>query len=378
MEQMWHGAPLDGVVLIDPNTRKPYTAAFTQTVVEGGEIDVTSLNKESTQQSVLEALQSLPRAGATQAVTIQNENLPMAVGAATSEAQQATNSALAQIQAILSSGIPTTLQNQSIAATIESLPLPAGAATSALQQSLLSYLQSGDLVVGIDEVVGVEVLDLPAVELAANQTVGISGPVMVQAAPNAPLAVTGTVELGNNDVDATIVGPVAVSGIATPVPITDNGGSITVDVPQGIAVSQSALPDGAATQATLAAVNTKLPASLGQKAAADSLAVVLASGTTLATSAPVGGTPTLTSVASSASSVQLRPANANRKGLVIFNNSTSILHINVTGATASATTAATHRIAPGQTWEAQPPVPTTAITGIWATANGTAQVTEIV
>jgi hypothetical protein len=82
------------------------------------------------------------------------------------------------------------------------------------------------------------------------------------------------------------VGSTAVSN-SNPVPVSDAGGSLTVD--GTVAATQSgawsitnvsgtvSLPTGAATEATLAAQSAKLPATLGQKAMAASLAVALAS-----------------------------------------------------------------------------------------------------
>jgi hypothetical protein len=89
---------------------------------------------------------------------------------------------------------------------------------------------------------------------------------------------------------------------------------------------------------------------------------------------------TVSSVASSASSVTLLAANPNRNGLVISNNSTAILYVLLGGGTATATTANSFQLATlehiavpdfhGSTFKG-------AITGIWAAANGSAQITEM-
>lgn len=85
------------------------------------------------------------------------------------------------------------------------------------------------------------------------------------------------------------VGSTAVSN-ANPIPISDAGSSITVD--GTVAATQSgtwnitnvsgtvSLPTGAATQATLSQINTKLPASLGAQPSAESLSIVFASDAT--------------------------------------------------------------------------------------------------
>jgi hypothetical protein len=482
----WEGAPLDGVVLIDPTTRKPYTAAFTQTVIQGGEIDVTDLSKEGTQQQVLTAIQALPQSGGTQDVEIQNSSLPLPAGASTAEYQQAANTALLNIYTQLGAGVPVTLQDASIAATIASLPLPEGAATSALQQSLLNYLQSGSLTTSITGSVSAVISSLPPVSLASGQSVGITGPVTVATASGSPLSVTGSVSLADNDVDATIVGPVTLAGSNTAIPVTDGGGSLTIDgnvgingavivndgggnalnsatadpapnarglvvraIPTGVQPVSDAggslttdtaqLPTtlGAKTAANSLAVtlpsdqgalavadnggslttdtpqlpaslgtksaaaslpvvlasdqavlqvadnagsltvdSPQLPASLGTKTASASLPVVLASDQAILRTVPGNGADVLTNVTSSATSVTLVAANPNRRKLVIYNNSTAILNINTSGGTASATTGSSTRIAANQTWESPSPVTTTAVTGIWVTANGTAQITE--
>lgn len=84
-----------------------------------------------------------------------------------------------------------------------------------------------------------------------------------------------------------------------------------------------------------------------------------------------------TSVASSASSVTILAANPNRRGASIANTSTAILYLrlNDAGGAATATTAHSVQMASNTYFE----VPfgyTGVITGIWASANGQANVTE--
>jgi hypothetical protein len=91
-------------------------------------------------------------------------------------------------------------------------------------------------------------------------------------------------------------------------------------------------------------------------------------------------TPTVTSVASSASSVSLLAANNARKGAVITNDSSVVLYIKLgtTASTSSYTvTLAGAASAPFSSYE----VPfgyVGAIDGIWASATGNARITEIV
>lgn len=88
-------------------------------------------------------------------------------------------------------------------------------------------------------------------------------------------------------------------------------------------------------------------------------------------------TPTTTSLASSATSVTILAANANRKGLTISNISTAKLYLSFTNP--ATTTNCFIEVQPsGFLLLDQQLIVTNAIYGIWASANGTAQVTEYV
>jgi hypothetical protein len=85
-------------------------------------------------------------------------------------------------------------------------------------------------------------------------------------------------------------------------------------------------------------------------------------------------TPTVTSVPSSASSVQLLASNTSRKGATIANDSTQVLYIKL-GTTAT-TSSYTIKLNTDDYYE----VPfgyTGRIDGIWASANGNARITEL-
>ena len=99
-------------------------------------------------------------------------------------------------------------------------------------------------------------------------------------------------------------------------------------------------------------------------------------GNPIPTSVPVR-TPTTTSVASSASSVTILASNANRRGISIANDSTQVLRLSY--ATPATTANAFIVMQPGSfLWLDQQLMITGTIYGIWASANGTAQVTEYV
>jgi UDP:flavonoid glycosyltransferase YjiC (YdhE family) len=122
-----------------------------------------------------------------------------------------------------------------------------------------------------------------------------------------------------------------------PIPVSDAGGSITVD--------------GPLTNAELraSAVPTVVPARI----------------------------PTTTSVASSATSVTVLAANADRKGLSIFNDSTATLYLSFS--TPATTVNEFIAMAPGSFLLLdQQLIVANAIYGIWSAANGTAQVTQYI
>jgi len=79
-------------------------------------------------------------------------------------------------------------------------------------------------------------------------------------------------------------------------------------------------------------------------------------------------------VTASASNVQLAAARLNRVGLTIHNDSDASLYI-CEGAVASATSYDQY-IPPGGVWEADRPIYTGVINGIWASATGAAQITD--
>lgn len=109
-------------------------------------------------------------------------------------------------------------------------------------------------------------------------------------------------------------------------------------------------------------------------------AVVLvdSTGNTYNASSPTSPTTgTQTSVASAISSTTLLAANTARKGAIIYNDSTSVLYILLSSGTASSTAFSVLLAANGGTLTLGQAEYNGAITGIWATANGFARVTEL-
>lgn len=85
-------------------------------------------------------------------------------------------------------------------------------------------------------------------------------------------------------------------------------------------------------------------------------------------------TPFRAHVSSSASDVQLVPSRAGRKRLHIHN--ASIYGLRVCEGAAASLTDYTMYIPPGSYWEAESPIYTGEIRGIWSSADGYAQIAE--
>lgn len=83
---------------------------------------------------------------------------------------------------------------------------------------------------------------------------------------------------------------------------------------------------------------------------------------------------TQTSVASSASSVQILAANEDRNGFSLYNDSSAILYLLLASGTASSS-ANTLQVAAGAYFEA-PYNYLGEVNGVWASADGSARVTE--
>jgi hypothetical protein len=94
-------------------------------------------------------------------------------------------------------------------------------------------------------------------------------------------------------------------------------------------------------------------------------------------SSAIAATGTKSTVASSsASSVTILAANTSRKGAMIYNDSTQILYLDLSGGTASSSSYSV-QMGPNMLFELPgPTIYNGVITGIWASANGNARVTE--
>ena len=178
--------------------------------------------------------------------------------------------------------------------------------------------------------------------------------------------------------------PVVIASDQSAVPISDDGGSITVD--GTVAATQSgtwnitnvtgtiSLPTGAATESTLSTLD-------GKVTACNTGAVTLASQANPFTSAlPVEpetvSTSSVTSTSASASSVTVLASNASRKLAIFVNDADKIAYIKL-GATAS-TTSYSYKLQPNSTLELAQPVYTGVVDAIWETSpTGAMRVTEL-
>lgn len=92
-------------------------------------------------------------------------------------------------------------------------------------------------------------------------------------------------------------------------------------------------------------------------------------------SASVTTTATLSQVAAAVTSTQLLTSNANRRGIMLYNDSTKIAYV-AFAATAS-TSAFSIKLPPGSLYEKEEPIYTGTISAVWSGANGNMQITEL-
>lgn len=128
-----------------------------------------------------------------------------------------------------------------------------------------------------------------------------------------------------------------------------------------------------AGSATVAATDPAIPVQIHPNSQ-NANGVTTPSGSTPTVEA-ISATGTLSNVASSATSVTLLASNASRLGATIYNDSTAILYVKLNSGAASATSY-TVQVAANGYYEV-PSRYSGAITGIWASANGNARVTEM-
>lgn len=192
-------------------------------------------------------------------------------------------------------------------------------------------------------------LKVSSADVSVRADQAVSGPYLGE-------SVRGMLIIGNNNDVATVIR-------------ADAGGNLGVTTPQ----LPAALVGGRLETSVGSWLGSGAP-TVGQKTAANSLPVVLASDQAAIRVSNPSGSAVVTTVGSSIASVTLLSANANRKGATIVNNSTQVLFVKF-GVTASNASFTVRMVASG--YYEVPFSYTGRIDGIWAGVNGNAQVTEL-
>lgn len=214
------------VVLMDPVTKQPYTAQniVQQTDKEFSTAGLATTEKQDEQLAILQSLAE--NSVAARPVEIQNPEMPLPNGAATSEKQDQIISGLSSVASALG-GTLTVTPSGTLAVSVASLPLPAGSATFAGQAEIVSSLNELlDLLTDGIEVVGAvtvpDGVDVRGAVTIANTSLAVT--------PSGTFAVTmaGSATEAKQDAILTALGNLQ-SVLQSPQPITDNGGSLTVD-----------------------------------------------------------------------------------------------------------------------------------------------------
>lgn len=221
-----------------------------------------------------------------------------------------------------------------------------------------------------------------AVNIASDQTVPVSAASLPlpSGASTSALQTTGNTSLSSIDGKLASLGqknmvgsePVVIASDQSAIPVSQSGTWNISNVSGTVS-----LPTGAATETTLAAASAKLPATLGQKTSANSLAIVVASDqSAIPVTSGAASSSAVTSVSGSASSVSLLASNASRKGAAFFNDSGATLYLKL-GATASTTSYTVQILSNGYYEIPVGAVYTGAIDGIWSSATGAVRITEL-
>ena len=187
--------------------------------------------------------------------------------------------------------------------------------------------------------------------------------------------------------------PVVIASDQSAVPISDDGGSITVD--GTVAATQSgtwninnisgtvSLPTGAATESTLSTLNGKVTAC---NTGAVTISSALPAGTNNIGDVDIASLPavvdatysssSVTSVSAAATSTSILATNSSRRMAIMVNDADKNAYVKL-GTTAS-TSSFSYKLTPGQTLELPTPVYTGAIDAIWDTSpTGSMRITEI-
>ena len=245
---------------------------------------------------------------------------------------------------------------------------------------------------------GTVTLDSAGLATEAKQTVGNTSLSNLDAKTTAcntgAVTISTALPAGNNnigDIDVATLPNVTLASQVNPfssaIPVSDNGGSITVD---GTVTIGTALPAGTNNigdvdvltlpSVTLASqvnpFSSAIPVSdNGGSITVDGTVAATQSGTWSVATATYSSSA-VSSVTSAATNTVLLASNASRRQAVLYNDCDKAVYVKL-GATASSTSF-TYRLQPNQTLELPTPVYTGAIDGIWdSSPTGSMRVTEI-
>lgn len=217
------------VMLLDPTTGKPYKAQNTVQQVEG-EFNTTGIATETKQDDQIEALHQVShKLDQPLAVDVLNAEMPLPTGAASSNKQDQIIAALQSLGTQLGLPLTVSVNNGSIAITVDDLPLPEGAATADKQDAALTLLAAIRDIFQADTLAVAGEVSLDPADITALKTVTIDNPSIAVTA-SSPLSVTlpGVSTADKQDAILTRL-QTLIDNSLLPRPITDNGGSITVD-----------------------------------------------------------------------------------------------------------------------------------------------------
>lgn len=332
---------------------------------------------------------TLPSGASTSALQTQiSGQLPTTLGAKTTANSLAVN--IASDQTVPVSGPLTNTQLRATAVPVELAASIGGSAFSSTNY-IPSRLTNGTVYIdpsastvssgsatasSTTQIAGTDGTNTHTIKTSATGVVIVDGSAVTQ-------PVSGTVTATNVANGAT--------GATVPAQATQVAGSDGTNL-RAIKVSSTGVVsvDGSAVTQPVSATNlsTNIAQLAGTTtavnngtASAGTLRVAIASDNTSNTNpflvqANRSATATLTNVAASASSVSILASNANRKGAMVYNDSTAILYLKF-GTTAS-TSSFTVLMVAGSYYELPPSsIYTGAIDGIWASATGNARITEL-
>lgn len=371
---------IGGVYVLDPITKKPVSPGVTIQQVDGG-FDPAGLSTEEKQDAILAALQELIDAfGATdtQEVVITDDQLPPVEGQATATKQDQILAALNSL-ASLATDAATFRESGTQAVSIASSPLPDGASTAAKQDAILAALGSlASALAGTLNVAGTVALDPDDITVSGNVAITNTS-IPVTPAPGAtyPVSIDGAATAAKQDAINSRLAEI-LTALAMPQPVTDNGGSLTIDGNVGVSGAvqvedngKSLTVDGtvAATQSgtwnvgltgtpTVNVGNTVTISDGSGPLTVDGTVAATQSGSWTTASTQSGtwnvgitGTPSVnatptgaatlsttpTAISVGTTSVQLVAAQTSRRSIIIQNMGTTPLYLSF-AATASATT----------------------------------------